>query len=492
MLQTKPLSGPGHKSDSILYQYYCPNMSQTRHNSLKSKGHAMTPSRSTRQWIILLILLQFSLFAQQPEDRYAARRQQVMDTMDSGVAILFSETSDGRANTHFDYLTGLRDPGAVLVLIPGSDVSEWLFHPSSQWPAAESSESAQVFGTDELDRRLSTMLRQADVAHVSFGNLKTLAVHQRAASRLARFENIDPIIVGMRTIKDPLEIDCLTKACEITAQALNDVFRAVQPGLRENDLAAILEYGLVRRGSTGSSFLQSASGPNAVNIHFGATDRKLEEGDIIVFDIGGYWKNYTSDISRTIPASGRFTKEQAEIYQVVLNSQKAAIKMMVPGTRMVDVQQCAEDVLINGLYDLGLVLDTTSEWQRRFFIQHGFYHFIGLDVHDVWYDYRVGIEEKTYQPGMIMTMEPGLYFPPGRLDSRPGSLQEMVSEETFLSFAETIRPVYDKYVHIGVRIEDDVLITEEGNHVLTDFVPKEIRAIEKMMRQKSPHNVFSW
>ncbi len=161
----------------------------------------------------------------------------------------------------------------------------------------------------------------------------------------------------MRTVKDDLEIDWLTRACEITAQTLNDVFRAAQTGMREKDLAAILEYGLVCRGSSGSSFLQAASGPNAVNIHFGATDRKLEKGDILVFDIGGYWEGYTSDISRTIPAAGRFTKEQAEIYQVVLNSQEAAIAMMIPGALLVDVQQRAEDVLIEGLVKLGLVTD---------------------------------------------------------------------------------------------------------------------------------------
>jgi len=303
---------------------------------------------------------------------------------------------------------------------------------------------------------------------------------------------MNPIIVNQRVIKDNYEIEILKRACEITAESLNDVFKAVEPGLQERDLALILEYGYARHRSPGKSFLQAASGPNSTNIHFGATDRILKKGDIIVFDVGAYWDEYTSDISRTVPVSGKFTKEQKEIYQVVLNSQKAAIEGMVPGGKLLDVQKVAEDVLIDGLVQLALVLDKKCEWQRKFFIQHGYYHFIGLDVHDVWYDYRRDIDDKVYEPGMIMTMEPGLYFPEGRLDSRPRRIRDLVTEEEFKTFADQIRPLYDRYVHMGVRIEDDVLITKDGNEVLTTRVPKEIKDIEKLMKKKSPHNQFDF
>ena len=127
--------------------------------------------------------------------------------------------------------------------------------------------------------------------------------------------------------------------------------------MQEADLAVLLEGYFESRGSPGSSFLQAASGPNSTNVHFGAGERVLEDGDIIVFDVGAWWNDYTADISRTVPVSGRFTKEQREIYTVVLNSQKAAIELMVPGATMDAVRERAQDVLIDGLHELGLVLD---------------------------------------------------------------------------------------------------------------------------------------
>ena len=204
---------------------------------------------------------------------------------------------------------------------------------------------------------------------------------------------------------------------------------------------------------------------------------------MIVFDVGAYWEDYTADISRTIPVSGRFTREQREIYTVVLNSQKSAIRLMQPGATLTSVRQEAQDVLIDGLHDLGLVLDTANEAQRGFFIAHGYYHFIGLDVHDVWYEYIRSAGEKVYEPGMVMTMEPGLYFPEDRLER---ALAGGGIDAEMRTFLETIRPIYQKYVNIGVRIEDDVLITQNGNEILTAAVPKEIDEIEAMMAETSP------
>jgi len=164
---------------------------------------------------------------------------------------------------------------------------------------------------------------------------------------------------------------------------------------------------------------------------------------------------------------------------------------MVPGKRLREVQQIAENTLIDGLYELGLVLDKNNPTQRRFFIAHGYYHFIGLDVHDVWYDYNYD-ESTVYEPGMVMTMEPGLYFPEDKLDISKGPYSRLSNDEDFKAFIEKIRPVYNKYINIGVRIEDDILVTKEGNIILTKAVPKEIVDIEKMMKEKSPHNKFEF
>jgi len=299
---------------------------------------------------------------------------------------------------------------------------------------------------------------------------------------VSTLKNVDNTIAEMRILKDDFEIEFLRQACQITAEGLNEAYRAAAAGTREQDLAGVLEAAFHDRGSPGSSFLQAASGPNATNIHFGATERVLENGDIIVFDVGAWWNHYTADISRTIPASGTFSKEQREIYTVVLNSQKAAIEAMKPGASMDSVREIAQNVLIDGLHELGLVLDKENPAQRRFFIAHGYYHFIGLDIHDVWSEFGRMPGEKVYQPGMIMTMEPGLYFPADRLDQALARLGSNEEDEATRWFMETIRPVYEKYVNIGVRIEDDVLITEDGNEILTAAVPKEIDAIEAMMK----------
>jgi len=415
------------------------------------------------------------------EEIFAARRQALMADMDDGFAVLFSDATSGDFNKPFYYLTGIKDPGVALILAPGGEVEEVLFNLSGQWSYASNNPSAEVHSGAEFSSQVSSYTRGRSVAFVSFGNLEALPEMGRALSRVSTLHNIDGRIADLRVIKDDLEIEFLGEACEVTAQGLNDVFRAVEAGMQEKDLSDLLESGFHVRGSPGYSFLQAASGPNATNVHFGAGERVLEDGDVIVFDVGAWWNDYTADISRTIPVSGTFTQEQREIYTVVLNSQKAAIELMKPGADMGSVRDAAQNALIDGLYELGLVLDKENEAQRRFFIAHGYYHFIGLDIHDVWSEFSGGSGEKVYEPGMVMTMEPGLYFPEDRLESALARLGPGEEDAEMRSFLEAIGPVFEKYVNIGVRIEDDVLITQTGNEILTASVPKEIDEIEAMM-----------
>lgn len=408
-----------------------------------------------------------------------------MATMEGDFAVLFSNAAEGSFNKAFYYLTGIKEPGAALVLVPGGEIQEVFFTPGGTMALAfEAGErSVRVHDTDELGRQLPAYTRGRNTAHISFGDLDQVQSLGRTMSAISTLENVDNTIAAMRILKDSQEIDFLREACEITAQGLNHTFRSLEAGMQEADLADLLEGYFESQGSPGSSFLQAASGPNGTSVHFGAGERVLEDGDLIVFDVGAWWNNYTADISRTVPVSGRFTREQRDIYTVVLNSQKAAIERMVPGATMDAVRQRAQDVLIDGLYDLGLVLDKGNEAQRRFFIAHGYYHFIGLDIHDVWSEFSRMAGEKVYEPGMIMTMEPGLYFPEDRLSSALARLGSAPEDLEMRRFLETIRPVYERYVHIGVRIEDDVLITADGNEVLTAAVPKEIDEVERMMRR---------
>jgi Xaa-Pro aminopeptidase len=263
--------------------------------------------------------------------------------------------------------------------------------------------------------------------------------------------------------------------------------KAAEPGMNEKDLDLILDYTFRKLGSTGYSFgTQAASGPNSTSVHYGANNRTTQPGDMMVFDIGAEYENYTADISRTIPLSGKFSREQREIYSIVLNSQKIAITEMQPGKSINAAYQAVTRELNKGLFELGLITDTTSAWQKSFWMQHGWGHHIGLVVHDVSGPYVRGVSDLLV-PGMIYTMEPGLYFPADYMEKGFGRLRN-VPETEWKIFAAKVEPIFKKYINIGVRIEDDVLITPSGNEVITSQVPKEISDIEATMKLKSKFN----
>ncbi len=440
-----------------------------------------------------------------------ARRAKLMDAHKDAVIIIPSQykARDGmRDNLNFLYLTGLKEPDAALVLDPGGNPRETIFRrPAGGPPGAvqgrpEAGSSGQVsdpkdggivekpaaqlasalFGIFRSGRGKSIFLPFSDFDFLSrtFGAMNPLTQSEAIL-------NIDPALSEMRLTKDADEIAALREAIDLTAEALVEAFRAAEPGMREADLAAILRYAFDRR-ETEDSFLQAASGPNSTNVHFGATARPLAAGDLVVFDVGAWIRGYTSDISRTVPASGRFTKDERAIYGLVLEAEKAGCRKLVPGVTFQAVQTEVEDILMAGLEKLGLVSDVKSPWQRRLYIQHGFGHGIGLDVHDVWGWHSPRLDKVAMAPGMVMTMEPGLYFPEARFDAFLGALKGKVPDAELTAFREKVGPVYKRYVGMGVRIEDDVLITEGGGEVLSGRVPKEIDAIEKLMKEKSPFN----
>ncbi|MCX6562806.1 MAG: aminopeptidase P N-terminal domain-containing protein [Candidatus Aminicenantes bacterium] len=448
-----------------------------------------TAKRSILRIGSILILAALSITAasaQTSADSAAGRRKALSERLGKGLAVVPAQTPSARGpqeNNDFYYLTGIMEPEAILVVAGEGEKRETLFNRSGKWNGP-SGTTPDVLPSSDLRKFFMSRAAQKRI-YLSFSALDGVLQTIGGGSVLAfaaEIANIDPILAEMRIVKSAEEIKILQAAIDITADAYIDALKAAKPGARELDLDAVLQYNYIRSGAE-KSFLQVASGPNSINVHFGSTTREMKAGEVIVFDIGAWFERYTSDISRTVPVSGRFTKEQAELYNVVLEAQKEGIRLMVVGNGIQKTQTAVEDALLTGLAKLGLVTDAASPWQRRLFIQHGFIHGIGLDIHDVWNwfsrEMRNGL---AFKPGMVLTMEPGLYFPEKMLETTPGGPRAQVKEDEFKAFAAKVAPIFKKYAGMGCRIEDDVLVTETGNQVLTVRAPKEIMDIEKIMK----------
>jgi len=232
------------------------------------------------------------------------------------------------------------------------------------------------------------------------------------------------------------------------------------------------------------------AGSNSTTLHYEPNNQLMEDGDLLLMDIGAEYGYYTADISRTIPVNGKFTEEQKTIYHMVLDGQNAAIESLVNGARITDGREAVKKVLLPGLMDLGLITDSAAVWQYEFYVVHGISHWLGLDVHDVG-DYGYGgyarptgvtPESRMLETGMVFTIEPGLYFRENGLEQLHEIYGSRVDSTEISTFIETVKPIYENYINIGVRIEDDILISDEGNIVLSRYAPKEIKDIEQLMR----------
>jgi Xaa-Pro aminopeptidase len=245
----------------------------------------------------------------------------------------------------------------------------------------------------------------------------------------------------------------------------------MEPDQYEYEIQAMFEYVFRKNGSPRNGYpCIIGSGPNTLILHYEKNSRQVEDGDLILMDCAAEFGYYSADITRTVPAGGKFTQEQREIYQIVLDAQKAGIGVIKPGNTLQDVTDAIDHVLTAGLIRLGLIKD---KGELTLFTLHGYSHWLGLDVHDVG-AYRKNNQDIPLQPGMVFTLEPGLYV-------RPAIIEAMgkgnISEETLFSLSQRIT----RYLNIGIRIEDDLLVTEEGCQNLTESVPREIEAIEALM-----------
>ncbi len=435
---------------------------------------------------------------------FETRRIQLLDSLQEGYVLLHATDQESynrhgyRPNNYFYYLTGYDAPDTYALLSNDTDHAFILSMPPESirsliytGGSLHASEITDLFGPDTVLSYVSfwhfvDSLLQTDLPvyldrsdRDLFNNLK-----QRAGVIAEeRFRDIALLVDQMRLLKGPLEVERLQKACDITSLALVKAMKACAPGMFEFEIESVIEGTFLQYGSPMPGFPSiTGSGPNSTILHYESNNRIMEAGDLLLMDIGAEYGYYTADISRTIPVNGRFSQEQRIIYQLVLDAQKAAIERLRPGNMPEEGHMAARDVIAEGLYQLGLITDTMADWQVQFYMLHRFSHYLGLDVHDVGNYGGARIESSILEPGMVLTIEPGLYFREEGLDQLPAIFGNRVDSTELVNFARTVGPVYARYINTGVRIEDDILITRDGNIILSRYAPKEIADIEQLMR----------
>jgi len=388
-----------------------------------------------------------------------------------------------RQDSDFFYLTGLDEPDSIAVIRPGHGEHPYTLFVRPRDPERETWEGRRagiegardVYGADaafpveEFGEKLGEMLDGARNVYYRLGVRADLdellvkqigAMRQRSRTQRAPDSITDPgaLLSEMRLVKTDEEIELMQRAADIAAEAHVEAMRAARPGMYEYEIEALIEYVFRRRGAAGPAYTTIVGGgANATVLHYVTNDSILREGDLLLIDAGCEFRGYASDITRTFPVANRFTAAQREIYSVVLETQLACVEMVRPGVTMEDLNERAVSMLTDGMLRLGLLRGDAEklveEKEYRKFFMHGLGHFLGMDVHDVG-RYRVDDGPRKLAPGNVITVEPGLYVPADAGD------------------------VPERFRGVGIRIEDDVLVTAEGRRVLTDKVPKQIEEIE--------------
>lgn len=283
-----------------------------------------------------------------------------------------------------------------------------------------------------------------------------------------RLRNATPIFSRLRLIKSPYEIDIMQHAIDITSEALMRSMGMVGRAKWEYEVQAEVEYTFRRRNADFWGYPSIVGcGPNATTLHYVESQGRIGTNDLILMDVGAEYAHYTADVTRTFPVNGKFSKEQADIYQIVYDAQEAAAAALKPGAKFNDAAEAANRVIIDGLFKLGLITDKNSS-QHRLWYMHGWGHWLGMNVHDV------GSYGATLSEGMIMTNEPGIYIRSDALDYLPDTKE-------WNQFKSKVLPVFEKYKNIGVRIEDDMLVTRDGAVWMSKALPRSIPDVEDFM-----------
>jgi Xaa-Pro aminopeptidase len=415
---------------------------------------------------------------------------------DRAAGIFFASPEAVRSNdTHFDYrqssdllyLSGFEEPGSALVLLPGHAKHPCVFFVRKRdreretWDgrragpegAKERFGADEAFPIEELETRLPELLEGRERVHVALGLhgdrdalvVRAMGKAHAAARRGKRVprEIHDPAraLHEMRLYKSGPELEALRRAVSVSAEAHVRAMRLTKPGMGEWEIQAEVEYAFRRAGARSPGYGTIAgSGVNACVLHYVENQRRMQAGDLLLLDAGAEVDHYTGDITRTWPVSGRFTPEQREIYDLVLAAQRAVIGMVKPGLAYSAMHEKAVRVLTEGLVERGILTGPVDKAIQdktyRAFYMHGTGHWLGMDVHDVG-AYHVEEVSRPLEAGMVFTVEPGLYFSPDEPKSPA------------------------RWRGIGVRIEDDLLVTETGCEVLSAAAPTDAEAIEAIV-----------
>lgn len=408
---------------------------------------------------------------------FVENRKKLMEHIDNdSIIILFSGNAPQRsadqnykytANRNFYYLTGLHEENCTLLIIKSNDklveklfveksnpqLEKWIGKRISKEKAFETSGIKDIDFNENFEGFLGNLfLRKSfdkiyfDLEKRGFNSVNTLPIEfsKEVSSKYPylKIENAYNIISNIRMIKSEIEIDNIKKAIDLTKEGIEDLMKNCKPGMMEYQLEAYYDFKVKSLGCKDKAFHTiAAGGKNATVLHYEENNCELKDGDLVLFDLGCEYEYYCSDISRTFPVNGKFTDRQKELYNIVLKAELETIKAARKGKTTKDLNEVTKNVLADECIRIGLIKDKSELFNYYY---HGVSHYLGLDTHDV------GDYERTLEPGMIITIEPGLY----------------VEEEG-----------------IGIRIEDDILITEEGCINLSENIIKTVEDIEKFMEK---------
>jgi Xaa-Pro aminopeptidase len=432
-------------------------------------------------------------------NEYARRRRQIMRMMGKGAIAILPAAPEVlrngdvlyhyRPDSDFYYLTGFTEPEAVAVLIPGRPQAEYILFVRDRDPARETWDGRRAgpegateehladdaFPVGDIDDILPGLLERcsrvyytmgvhADFDQRVIGWVNGLRSQTRAGIHPPQeFVALDHLLHDMRLYKSRVELESMRRSARIAVSAHRRAMRFAAPGRTEYEVMAELVHEFRRHDADISYHPIVGSGANACILHYHENRAELAAGDLLLIDAGCEYQLYASDVTRTFPVDGRFTDAQRAIYEIVLDAQRAAIARVRPGNHWNEPHDAAVRVITQGLVRLKLLKGRTAtlirEGAYRRFFMHRTGHWLGLDVHDVG-DYRVGDEWRVLEPGMTLTVEPGIYIAAGQRD------------------------VPRRWWNIGVRIEDDVAVTRNGHEVLTADLPTDPDAIEALMASR--------